>query len=250
MSSSVDKIIDYRKFLTYEVVAGKKEVQLLTNEEYFEKIVSPIEELRILNEEAKTLAVKIIGKNLLKEDLCLCAMLDRSMHLTDGFIPMMEARNLTCAGALLRLQMDNCLRLFALFIAKDRNEAVDRIIDGGVFSRLKDKDGKQMRDGYLKEKLDRYDPCFADVYSQASGFIHFSSKAFYQSVHPKENHEISFRVGGKRPEKINPVLLECVDAYIHYIKLFHRLMNIIAESKTEFDTNYERCNCGSFNCLI
>ena len=97
----------------------------MINEEYFEKIVSPIEALRILNEEAKTLAVEIIGKNLLKEDLCLCAMLDRSMRLTDGFIPMMEARNLTCAGALLRLQMDNCLRLFALFIANARNEAVD-----------------------------------------------------------------------------------------------------------------------------
>lgn len=211
----------------------------MTNEEYLEKIVSPIEALRILNKEAKALAVKIIGQNLLKEDLCLCAMLDRSMRLTDGFISMIEARNLTCAGALLRLQMDNCLRLFALFIANDRNEAVDCIINGGIFSNLKDKDGKQMRDCHLKEELDKHDPRFSTVYNQASGFIHFSSKAFYQSVHPKENHEMLFQVGGEQPEKINPVLLECVAAYIHYIKLFHRLMNIIAESKAEFDANYE-----------
>jgi hypothetical protein len=217
-------------------------VQLLTNNEYYEKIKSPIKELRMLKEETKTLAVKIIGKNLLKEDLCICAMLDRSMHLTDGFIPMMEARNLTCVGALLRLQMDNCLRLFALFIAKDRNEVVDCIIDGGDFSKLKDKEEKQMRDGYLKNKLDSYDPCFSEIYRQASGFIHFSNKAFYQSVHPKENNEISFQVGGKQPEKINPVLLECMDAYSHYIILLHRLMNIIAESKTEFDSNYEGYN--------
>ena len=214
----------------------------MTNEEYFEKIVSLIEELRILNEKAKALAVKIIGKNLLKEDLCLCAMLDRSMRLTDGFIPMLEVRNLTCAGALLRLQMDNCLRLFALFIANVRNEAVDCIIDGGVFNRLRDKDGKQMKDGYLKEKLDKYDPGFTDVYNQASGFIHFSSKAFYQSVHAKENYEILFQVGGEQPKKINPVLLECIDAYIHFNKLFHSLMNIIAESKTEFDTICEKHN--------
>ena len=214
----------------------------MTNEEYFDKIVSPIEALRILNSEAKELAVRIIGENLLKEDLCLCAMLDRSMRLTDGFIPMIEARNSTCAGALLRLQMDNCLRLFALFIAKDRDEAVDRIIDGGVFNSLKDKDGKQMRDGYLKKKLDEYDSCFSAIYDQASGFIHFSSKAFYQSVHPKEDYEISFQVGGEQPGKINPILLECVGAYIHYIKLLHRLMNIIAESKAEFDINYEGCN--------
>lgn len=220
----------------------------MLNEEYFKKIVSPIQALRILNKEAKTLAVKIIGKNLLKEDLCLCAMLDRSIRLTDGFIPIIEGRNLTCAGALLRLQMDNCLRLFALFIANDRNEAVDRIIDGGVFNSLKDKNGKQMRDGYLKKKLDKYVPGFLVVYNQASGFIHFSNKAFYQSVHPKENHEILFQVGGEQPEKFNLVLLECVGSYIHYIKLFHKMMNIIAESKAEFDANYVGCNCGSFNC--
>lgn len=113
---------------------------LLTNEDYYKKMISTIEVLRVLNKEAKALAVKIIGKNLLKEDLCLCAMLDRNIRLTDGFIPMIEARNLTCAGALLRLQMDNFLRLLALFIANDRNEAVHRIIDGGIFSTLKDKD--------------------------------------------------------------------------------------------------------------
>lgn len=212
---------------------------MLTNEEYFEKIVSYIEKLRILNEETKTLVVKIIGENLLKEDLCICATLDRSLRLTDGFISMMEMRNLTCAGALLRLQMDNCLRLFAFFIANDRNEAIDCIIDGGVFNKLKDKDGKRMSDGYLKEKLDKYDPGFSGVYNQASGFIHFSSKAFYQSVHPKENYEIAFQVGGEQPEKINPVLLECIIAYIHYSKVLHKLMNIIAESKSEFDANYK-----------
>lgn len=96
-----------------------------------------------------------------------------------------------------------------------------------------------MRDGYLKEQLNRYDPCFSEVYNQASEFIHFSRKAFYQSVHTKENYDVSFQVGGKQPEKINSILLECVDANIHYIKLFYSLMNIIAQSKVEFDTNYE-----------
>lgn len=218
----------------------------MTTEKYYEKIVSQIKKLRLLDEETKTLAVKIIGKNLLKEDLCLCAILDRNIRLNNGFIPMVEARNLTCAGALLRLQMDNCLRLFAFFTANDRSEAVDCIINGGVFDRLKDKDGKQMKDGYLKKKLSQYDPCFSDVYNQASGFIHFSSKAFYQSVHPKENYEIMFQVGGEQPEKINPVLLECITAYIRFVGLLHRMMSIIAESKTEFDANYEGYNGDGF----
>lgn len=217
----------------------KKEVSCLTNEEYFDKILSPIEALRMLNKDVKTLAMKIIGKNLLKEDLCICSMLDRNIRLTDGLIALIEARNLTCAGALLRLQMDNCLRLFAFFIANDRNEAVDCIINGGIFDKLKDNAGERMRDGYLKERLSKYEHGFSDVYKQASGFIHFSGKAFYQAIHSEDHNKISFQVGGEPIEKINTVLLECIGAYIHYLKLFYKLINIVANSKAEFDANYK-----------
>ena len=210
----------------------------MTTKEYHEKITCPIEKIRALYKETKTLAQQVIGETLFKEDLYICSVLDRSMRLTDGLILMLEAKNLTCSGALLHLQMDNCLRLFALFIANDRNEATNCIIDGGNFSKLKDKDGKPMKDGHLKEKLNKYDPIFSDIYAQDSGFIHFSEKAFYQSVYSAENNTISFQVGGEQSEKLNPVLLECAYVYIHFTELLHTLMSIIAESKTEFDANY------------
>lgn len=79
---------DQSKFgVASEGVTGKKEALLLANEEYFEKIVPLLEALRILNKEAKAIAVKIIGKNLLKEDLCLCAVLDRICVLLTGLFP-------------------------------------------------------------------------------------------------------------------------------------------------------------------
>ena len=34
---------------------------------------------------------------------------------------LLRERNLVCAGPILRLQMDNCMRMHATFIAEDRN---------------------------------------------------------------------------------------------------------------------------------
>ena len=176
----------------------------MSNDEFFNRVSPHLDELRKSNMNTKALSVSVIGENLLVEDLLICSMLNRNIHLTNGLISMIETRNLTCAGALLRLQMDNCLRLFALFIANDK-----------------------------------YDHGFASVYDQSSGFIHFSSKAFYQSVQTKEPNVISVQVSDEPPEMINTVLLECTNAYLHYIKLVHTLINIVADSKAEFDENYQ-----------
>ncbi|UQT49356.1 hypothetical protein M5E87_05605 [Flavonifractor plautii] len=79
------------------------------------------------------------------------ALLNRSQQLTDGFIAMVKARNLTCAAALLRLQLDNCMRLYALYIAEDRKGFINSLMDGGKIDKLRDKSGQQMQDWYLKK---------------------------------------------------------------------------------------------------
>jgi hypothetical protein len=80
-----------------------------------------------------------------------------------------------------------------------------------------------MTDAHLKEQLETYDPQLTNVYNEASGFIHFSSKAFYQSVEEVTDNGIRFTIGGDLPEKRNETLIECTQAFIHYYKLFlHR----------------------------
>ena len=102
----------------------------MTNEEYSIALASRIEQLQTLRKNAVTIAAGIIGESLCMEDLFFCASVDRCMRLIDGFIPMLQDRNLTCAGVLLRMQMDNCMRTYAAFIAEDRNAAVQCVIDG------------------------------------------------------------------------------------------------------------------------
>lgn len=125
----------------------------MTNDEYFSELAPKVETLTELSSEALLLYQGIIGRSLTKEDFYFSASANRCINLITGFIDMLKSRNLTCAGVLLRMQMDNCMRTYAAFIAEDCDAVVDCIIQGGKVSDHKDKNGKRMSDGYLKENF-------------------------------------------------------------------------------------------------
>ena len=211
----------------------------MNNEAYFsalDKIIDSLEKLRL---EGVTLAKDIIGENLTQDDFFFCASLDRCLRLTDGIILLLKERNLTCAGALLRLQMDNCMRTYAAFIAEDRIKIIDCIIDGTPINKQRDNSGNQMTDGYLKKAITQYDSRFEHVYNQASGFIHLSEKAFYQTVADVSDGKISLQIGHALPEKRNEPLLECAEAFCHFVKLHYKMLAAVVESKARFDQEHQ-----------
>lgn len=208
----------------------------MTNEEYFNALNEKIESLRELRKQGITLAKGIIGENLTKDDLFFCASLDRCLHLMDGFTIMLRERNLTCAGPILRLQMDNCMRTYAAFIAEDKMAVVDCLIQGTPIKNLRDDTGKKMTDGHLKEVLADVDPPFSQLYDQASAYIHLSEKAFYQTVTDiDDDGMLTLQVGHQLPEKRNDPLLECADAFTHFVILHYKMLNSVSESKVRFD---------------
>ena len=210
----------------------------MTNEELEATIAPRIEELTGLNEAAIEIAKHVLGETLFKTDLYFCAMLNKSLQVTDGFIEMIKRRNLSCSGILLRTNMDNCLRMFALYIAEDLEEIVDCVINGNRISRLKDKDRQFLGDGYLKDKLGKYDRKIIQVYNNASGYVHFSDKGFYQSVSAYGDGVITAQVSHSIPEKANEFVVECVEVYIHYLKLFYQLFSDVIQLKREYDSSY------------
>ncbi len=211
----------------------------MNNIEYGELIQQRIDDLEALRKIGVTIAAGVIGESLLKEDLYYCASIDRCLNLIDGFVYMVRERNLTCAGALLRLEMDNCMRIYAAFIAEDKEAVIDCMINGNRINKQKSKDGKKLEDTYLKQELSKYDSRFEAVYNQANGYIHLSSKAFYQTVVSLENYHLNLQIGRPLPEKRNPVLIECTDAFIHFVKLHYKMLNAVVESKKRFDADYE-----------
>lgn len=211
----------------------------MDNSEYRGVITPLVEKLDQLNAKAIEIGKSIIGSTLLLVDLGFVSLLNRSVQLTDGFISMVKERNLTCAGALLRLQLDNCMRTYALYIAADRKEFIEALMSDKKIDDLKDKCGNAMKDWYLKSELNKFDAQFSTVYRNASGYTHFSGKAFYQAVSAKNDNGIEFQVSHAFPEKVNPILVECVQAYIHFLKFFYWLIEGAVDAKADFESKQQ-----------
>lgn len=211
----------------------------MNNQEYEKHIESKLEVLDELIKLSYQTGKDVIGETLFKEDLFFVAILNRFATLTSGFQTLIKERNLTCCGALLRLQLDNCMRLYGLNIAEDMSNAIDTVMSGGRFDKLKDKNGKQMKDGYLKEQISNFDSRFEDLYNSTSGYIHFADKGFFQSVRPKENNCISMQISKEISEEFNPLLIECLDAYIHYSKFFLNMFSSVIENKCTYDEQHK-----------
>ena len=190
----------------------------MTNEACLQKVYDACTIIEKQIDQTIELSQYVIGNTFTKYDLFLCPLLNRSIQLSQGFMVLIKQRNLTCAGSMLRLQLDNCMRLYASTIADDQN-------------------GQKMSDKFLKDGLAQYDSRFADVYDNTSGYIHYSEKSFYQSISASngEEYDISIRISKEPSEKVNEALCECIDAFIHYTNFFMRMMDGAALSKATLE---------------
>ena len=139
----------------------------------------------------------------------------------------------------MRLQMDNCMRTYAAFIAADKDAVIDCIIHGRKIRDQVDVDGKKMTDANLKKKMAAFNASFPAVYDQASGYVHFSDMAFYQTVVSINNSTIEWQIGQALQERFNPLLLEAADAFIHFTKIHHKMLQAVVDSKQRYDAAHQ-----------
>lgn len=139
------------------------------------------ESLEQLNKKLNQTALDIFknetGRKLLsKPSHFVFSIVHRGIELNRAFKTLAEANNWITAINLLRLQADNCMRLFALSLVKDRLDFYNRIQNGEHIRNIEDAEGKKMSDFYLSQKLDSLYPGFRLLYENTSGFIHFSNE--------------------------------------------------------------------------
>jgi hypothetical protein len=155
-----------------------------------------------LNKELNNLAIEIFKnetdkKVLSKPSHYTFSIVHRAIELNRGFITLTDANNWVTAINLLRLQADNCMRLFALSLVDDRLDFYQKVLEGEHIRNIKDAEGNKMTDFYLSQKLDALFPGFKTLYNNTSGFIHFS----------------------KEHIKLNDDRVEIEDSFIMYIRL-------------------------------
>lgn len=163
-----------------------------------EKIKQSLSALRVAERNA---VIPFMNGDFTQWDLYLASSSEYAMRLIDGFISMLESRNLVCVAQLLRAQVGVCLRTFALFAAEDQ-------------------------DDFLK----KFDPKVKDVYKVTSGFVHFSTDILSSIGVPGEGYEVEFNFGAEPNERNNVPLVEYGKAFCHYVDLHLQMLHKVIAS--------------------
>ncbi len=95
---------------------------------------------------------------------------------------MLRSRNFIAAAPLIRLQLDNLLRLSAGTLVHDPHKFAMDILEGTPVKKQKDISNNFMTDSYLLEILSKKYSWIKDVYNGTSGYIHLSEKHIINSM--------------------------------------------------------------------
>mgnify|MGYP001164803540 CR=1 FL=1 len=146
-------------------------------------------ELEFLNEARSFL--KIGGKNghIHTMDLYTSAIINRSISLMRGFIVLAKENNYISSVPLIRIQLDNCLRLYASTLVTDYNDFFKEYLKGTHIGHLKDANGKKMTDTHLVTLLNKIFPGVHNLYKNSSGHVHFSNEHTFLSTTIVANKE-------------------------------------------------------------
>lgn len=115
-----------------------------------------------------------------------------------------------------RSQIDNCMRIFAAFIAESQTDFIDGFFVGKKISDMKDNRGNKMKDYILRQRLAEYDAKLDLVYRNFSEYVHLAEKAFYSSVTTSSSEQYGFKVvEGRSNRKYRDELLVAEAAREH-----------------------------------
>ncbi|MFW5983483.1 MAG: hypothetical protein ACOCQ4_03195, partial [bacterium] len=100
---------------------------------------------------------------------------------------------------LVRCHLDNVLRFSASWLVDDPHRFAMNIMSGERIDKMKDREGNQLKDWYLRNKLNEEYPWVTKVYEETSGFIHLSKKHIFTSSKLKdiEKRIVEFRISKK-----------------------------------------------------
>lgn len=188
--TSNDKLTPFQKYPTLQSKSKILRNQQNTHYTLFEEIRS------------------VPSGNIYITDLIIEGLLNRSLNLIDAIINLLNQWNFISATPLLRLQIDNLLKLVHLALTENREEICIKILKGIRFDKIKDTNGKFLKDIYLRNQAKQLYPWLDKVDEETSKLIHFSEKLCYSTITSINNKnrtiEYFFGIGGPHwPKKRN-----------------------------------------------
>lgn len=205
-----------------------------------------------------------LGDSLSAQDMFIISILNRMAEINDAFNELTRPDNFNYLGAapLLRLQIDTLIYTYAGTLVDDIYEFLKCFMAGDKWTKLKDREGNELKESYLVDKLCQlYETDeFKRIYKETSEYMHLSNNHLFMTLGKTETG-ITQRVGNfSIPENeenllifmrgINMFILELLnETYVPIRKNEVRILKelqrkypnkSVAELYAEFTDNDER----------
>lgn len=120
---------------------------------------------------------KIASGDIFPADALALAALNRSLALMRSFDLLMRNEGYIAAGALLRMQLDNAIRLHGIFMLTENPHAIaDQMFGGKKLDSMKSRDGNRLQDKVLRDEFVKVFPWADIAYRFGSDFVHLSGQ--------------------------------------------------------------------------
>lgn len=122
-------------------------------------------------------------------DFVVLGATKRALSLESGLRAMIGIKNMLCARATIRMQIDTVSRLLAYTDVNDPLHVSREILGGEKLRKFKSRSGRPLNDGYLVDRLSEIYPWVRTVYDSTTNEVHFTEQQFMSSVHSMEDKE-------------------------------------------------------------
>lgn len=156
-----------------------------STQEYFPELSQLFTELECLKKthfDVFRLLQGDVNDDIYLLDMFLKPVLKRSLDLTDSFSILVKKWHYSISGAILRMQLDNLLRIYYVFQRNDNDMLFLGFLREGSFRTLKHTNGQKVTDRLLIEIAKPNYPWIEKVYKETSNFIHLSTKHFHATI--------------------------------------------------------------------
>ncbi len=167
-----------------------------------------------------------LEKDFTSSDMFMLGAVRRTLAQSKGFSQLISARNFPCAAAILRMQIDTAMRVFALYGMRERDSCCQALLGGQKFNTLMNADGQKMTDANLRKNLAKHYPWINSIYKETSDFIHLSGRHFYNSIShlDEETRTIHFSISGNDPERPDTAYYEILGEFLEVSKLVNSML--------------------------
>ncbi|MCG9900818.1 MAG: hypothetical protein MH132_12505 [Hydrotalea sp.] len=192
------------------------------------QIIVRLDHLESFEEAFKDLSKQMTepGQDLFPLDMLAIGVINRSLSLLTGFATLIRDNNYIAAAHLTRPHLDNFLRFYASWLVDKPHDFAMDVMNGVRIDKLKDRDGKLLRDSHLVEVASKEYPWIQNVYKETSGFIHLSKKHIFTSTAIKEKKErtVEIRIGKKDKYITEESKVEAIECMIEITNCIIKLL--------------------------